>query len=83
MPSLEHYKGLSVEELEAENQKLQAERSKVGDEQDRIAKVRDERSAKARADSILDGISPGELDVLIEAATAQAKSEAKAPGGDS
>lgn len=83
MPALDHYRGLTDEELEAENQKLQAERSKIGDEQDRIARVRDERSAKARAASVLDGMSPTERDVLIEAAVAQAKSDSPNPGGDS
>lgn len=82
MPALEHYRGLSDEELESENQKLQAERSKIGDEQDRIAKVRDERYHKARAAALLEGMSPGERDVLIEAASAQAESDANAPGGD-
>lgn len=82
MPSLEHYRGLTDEELEVENQKLQAERSKIGDEQDRIARVRDERFHKARAAAVLEGMSPGERDVLIEAAVAAAGAEAKAPGGD-
>jgi hypothetical protein len=82
MPSLDDYRKLSDSELEAANQKLQAERSKIGDEQDRIAKVRDERFHESRAASILEGMSPGERDVLIEAAVAQAKMEAKAPGGD-
>jgi hypothetical protein len=81
-PPQKHYEGLSDEELEAANQTLQAERSKIGEEQDRIAKIRDERSAKARAAQVLEGMSAGERDVLIEAASAQAKLEAKAPGGD-
>ena len=82
MPSLDDYRKLSDSELEAANQKLQAERSKLGDEQDRIAKVRDERYHEAHTAAILDGMSPSERDVLIEAAAALAKSEAKAPGGE-
>ncbi len=82
MPSLEHYKGLSDEALEAANQKLQAERSKIGEEQERLAKIRDERAQKIRAQQILDGLSAGERDVLIKAAAAEAKLEAKSPGGD-
>ena len=82
MANLEHYRGLSDEELQAENQALQAERSKIGEEQDRIARVRDERFHTAKAAALLENLTSGERDVLIEAAAAQAAAEAKAPGGD-
>lgn len=82
MTTKAEYEKLSDVELEKENQRLQDERVKIGQEQERIAAIRDQRSAEARATMLLDGLSSGERDVLIEAAAARVESESKTPGGD-
>lgn len=81
LPSLDSdFASMSDEELEAGNKALQAERTRLGEVQDALCEVRNRRSNEAQAEAKLAGMSEGELNVLIEAATARLSLEAKAPG---
>lgn len=71
---------MSDEELEAANKALQKARTELGEIQDKLVAVRDRRTAEAAAEAKLAGMSPGELDVLIEAATAKLSTKALPPG---
>lgn len=74
------YAKLSDDELWAENKRLMAERTAIGDQQDAIRAVLNGRIAGAKATEILEGLTPGQRDVLIEAAAAMAGAGATAPG---
>lgn len=82
MPSKADLAKLSDEVLEKEINAVANERTKLGEKQDELAAERDRRFQEAQAARVLDGMSAGERDVLIEAAKARVKSEGKAPGGD-
>ncbi len=74
------YESLTDDELWAALQGLQAERTAIGDRQAEIRAVINKRAADAKASEILEGLTPGQRDVLIEAAAAQAGGGAAAPG---
>lgn len=78
-PSIE---SLTDDELWAELQRLQAERTAIGDQQDDVRAVLNQRAADAQAAAILEGLTPGQRDVLVQAATAMAGAGAVAPGGE-
>ena len=71
---------LSDAELEAANQKLQADRSAIGDEQEALAAERDRRAGEAKVAAAIEGMSPDQLNVLVEAASAKLAAGAPAPG---
>lgn len=65
------YEKWSDDELQQENYRLMAERSAIGEKQDEIRVVLNARVAETRAAQVLEGLTPGQRDVLIEAAVAQ------------
>lgn len=78
MPKLQD---MSEAELEAAIQKLQAQASEANGKQDELREELNVRHAQQKAERILEDLSPGQRDVLIEAAVAQASAEASAPEG--
>ena len=80
MAKTQSIESLTDDELWAALQELQAERTAIGDRQDEIRAVINKRAADARASEILDGLTPDQRNVLIEAAVAQAGAGAAAPG---
>lgn len=74
------YESMTDEELELENQALQAKRFEIGREQDKLCAVLHSRQAEAHAAQLLDGLAPGTLDVLVKAAAAKLSGDAPAPG---
>lgn len=79
MPDYPDFEKLSDEELEKYNQDLQAARTAIGDEQEALVAVRNRRSAEAQATRILEGMAPGDLDVLVKAAAAKLSAGAENP----
>lgn len=79
MPDYPDFEKLSDEELEKYNQDLQAARTAIGDEQDALVAVRNRRSAEEQANRILEGMAPGDLDVLVKAAAAKLAAGAETP----
>lgn len=71
------YEKWSDDELQQENYRLMAERSAIGEKQDEIRVVLNARVAETRAAQVLEGLTPGQRDVLIAAATAQIEMEGK------
>ena len=76
------YVDLTDEELEAENQRLMSERTRVGDEQDLIAAVRDSRASARKVAAFVDGLSDAERSVIVDAVAAQVGAGATTPGGN-
>lgn len=70
---------MSDAELEAANQALQAQRSEIGEQQEVLAAEIHKRGAEARTASLLEGMAPSELDVLVKAAAAQLAAAAANP----
>jgi hypothetical protein len=61
------YEKMSLEDLEAENQKLMARRTKIGEEQDKLKKVMNQRLVEKRVVANVGEMSDVERDVLVKA----------------
>lgn len=65
------YSVLTDDELQQENYRLMAERSAIKEQQEAIRSVLNARVAEKKAADVLEGLTPEQRDVLIEAAVAQ------------
>lgn len=72
---------LSDAELQAENYRLQAERTAIGEKQEKLIQEFSRRKQLKRAEALLAGVTDAERDVIIAVATAQITAAAGAVEG--